>query len=353
MDIKINMLNVKDGDAIIVELIKPNDTLVMVIDGGEMAYYESKVKPKLQKILKEHHKKAPDVVVCTHYDSDHIGGLIPLVKDYIDDISQVWVHSNSTDIKKLLLEQEEYNNKGLSVVKLFNEVTLENDLIEESGFEKSVVLDNKSFVLESLNQLNQLINLIPGNKLKQVFYNDNPLVNWPEVQVLGPTKEYFENLFSKGKKIKSLILEELDVLNTDEVLTEVQVSNFNLEELDPCDKLKSDTTAKITSTNKASIIIAIDNDNGRYLFTGDAGVESFKKIPNWQTELKNLFFLKVPHHGSNNNMTKEIAEKMKPKYAYCSGDTFQDEEVIECLAQKTKDGLVATTKANGDLYFNK
>jgi hypothetical protein len=53
MKVEINILNVKDGDAIIVELLKQNDVLIMVIDGGEEWYYETKLKPKLD-IRKKH-----------------------------------------------------------------------------------------------------------------------------------------------------------------------------------------------------------------------------------------------------------------------------------------------------------
>lgn len=349
MEIKINMLDVKDGDAIIIELVKPDNTLVMVIDGGESGCYLEIVKPKLQSILKKHNKNAPDVVVCTHYDSDHIGGLIPLVRDYINNIKQVWMHSTSDSIGKLLLEMEEIKNKNLKIMKLFGEINLEKELLKESKTTMTEVEENKKFVLESLNQLNQLIKLIPSSKLKQVFHKQSPLPDWSEIKILGPTLEYYNTLFPKSQTLKSLILEELEVSSKMLLLEKIEKELIT----NPCDKLKNDTNAKITSTNKASIIIAIDNDKKRYLFTGDAGLESFKKIPDWENELKDIYFLKVPHHGSNNNMSKEMSDKMSPSYAYNSGDTYQDEEVIECLAQKTIEKIVKTTKADGNLYFDK
>ena len=45
----------------------------MVIDGGEPAYDEKRMKPVLQAVLKAHGKKTPGIAVCTHCDSDHIG----------------------------------------------------------------------------------------------------------------------------------------------------------------------------------------------------------------------------------------------------------------------------------------
>ena len=122
---------------------------------------------------------------------------------------------------------------------------------------------------------------------------------------------------------------------------------------EPCDTLKTDGNTRLTATNKASIILAIDKEEKRYLFTGDAGIESFKSIPDWQTELKNLFFLKVPHHASDNNISKELIELMQPEYAYNTGFKYQDDAVLKCLAQKVRNKSVKTTKTDGDLIFNK
>ena len=120
MNIKIHILDVKDGDAIILELSKDDKNLVMVIDGGKTSYYTEKMKPKLKEILKANNKQAPDIIVCTHYDSDHIGGLIPLIEDYIADIREVWIHRTpdliNTYINKsnLLLEQKSKNVGNLA-----------------------------------------------------------------------------------------------------------------------------------------------------------------------------------------------------------------------------------------------
>lgn len=121
----------------------------------------------------------------------------------------------------------------------------------------------------------------------------------------------------------------------------------------PCDILKTDRQTRLTATNKASIILAIDKEDKRYLFTGDAGIDSFKSIPDWQNELKNLFFLKVPHHASDNNISKELIELMQPEYAYNTGFKYQDDAVLKCLEQKIRNKSVKTTKTDDDLIFNK
>jgi beta-lactamase superfamily II metal-dependent hydrolase len=350
MDVKVTMLNVKDGDAIIIELQKTDKTLVMVVDGGEPGYYKTKMKSKLEGVLKSHNKKAPDIVVCTHYDSDHIGGLIPLIEDYISEIKEVWVHKTPELLKGYiekaihLKEQKE---------KFVGDFALSNfkKLFENHQSPSKQLLDEKAdLLIESLPQLKRLIDLIPASKLKQVYHKQRPLTDWQEIIVLGPTKTYYDSLFPSTKTFEQFILEEaLESLPSEKA----ELRLLEKAGIKPCDTLKEDAETKLTSTNKASIIFAIDKADKRYLFTGDAGIESFKSIPNWETELKNLYFLKVPHHASDNNISKELIEFMQPVYAYNSGFKYQDDAVLKCLSEKQRNKEVKTTKTGDDLYFDK
>lgn len=74
MEIKIEMLDIGDGDAIIIHLKRELENLIILIDGGNSKNVP-KVLAKLDPILVESGKEGPDLIVCTHYDSDHIGGL--------------------------------------------------------------------------------------------------------------------------------------------------------------------------------------------------------------------------------------------------------------------------------------
>ncbi len=342
MTVKIHVLNVKDGDAIIVELIKPKKSLVMVIDGGEPLYYTQKLKPKLVEVLQLHNKKAPDVVVCTHYDSDHIGGLIPLIEEYIADIKEVWVHKTPELIAGYL---------NASIASETTGSTVHDSLLHLHPKHEKIIHEKTELYIESLPQLKRLLDSIPTDKLKQVFHKQQPLTDWPEIKILGPTKAYYDSLFPPTKSFAHFVSEEF--IETPETQANLSVKPLFPILANPCARLKKDSETYLTPTNKASIILAIDDLRRRYLFTGDAGIESLKKIPDYEKELKNLFFLKVPHHASNNNISRELIELMQPIYAYNSGDKHQDEEVLLCLAAKKRNKLVKSTKTQGDLFFEK
>lgn len=343
---EIQVLNVGNGDSILVHLTKPGAELVMVIDGGEYNHYTQTVKPALQQLLQRTGKTAPDIVVATHFDSDHISGLIPLVMEYKDGIQELWIHraAHLTDYAHILVEDKRKPKN----IEQFEEYSFDESLLANKPLNthSDEVLAQASLVLETLDQLNELLSIVPA-KVREVFYGDS-FTGWPEIRVLGPTTSYYNTLFPQHKELEQMVLEELTPL-----LTESQQASGNRfftmasNGLNPCTFLKTEKETRLTPTNKASIIIAIDSTRGRFLFTGDAGIASFKAIPNWQEELKDLFWLKIPHHGSSNNISAELINILRPQYADNSGDRYEDLAVIRCLERNAKS--VRSTKRNGTL----
>lgn len=343
-------MNVGDGDAIIVSLDKENKNLIVVIDGGEQGDYITKVKPALVKLLLEKEKKAPDIVVATHYDSDHIGGLIPLIEDYIQYISEVWVHRSpelSREIGSFLKVDNELSTKLYPNSFLFKNSNLKT---ENTSISEEAMAVKSDFIVKSLKQLENFLGKIPKAKIKHVYHGYS-FAEWPEIKVLGPTEAFYKSLFPKTMSLEQLIMEEtIDYKNVETINIQKKITSFISSTQNPCENLKTDTTAKLTPTNKASIILSIDKGNKRFLFTGDAGISSFKNIPNWQQELANIHWLKIPHHGSDNNISKEIIGIMKPEYADNSGDSYQDNYILDCIANNERSlRAPRSTKSNGNL----
>lgn len=337
MSIEINMINVEDGDAIIVVLKKQSKNAVIVIDGGRKKYYDDRLNRRLKEVLKENGKEGPDLVVCTHYDADHIAGILELVEEYGNKIKRIWIHKHPVDIRKQIefLEQTKAHvNQERNIIPLYG-----------SEFLEKMTLNNLSWndcdlIIESLNQLEKLYDILqkPDNRTIAVEHptTGKTLIGWDEFRVEGPTKDYLEECFKNFKdKVEFFVNESIaeSTLTEEERLSLYESSE--VDNPDPCKYLAK--KSKISATNKSSIICSVVGDKGKYLFTGDAGIESFEAIPNWERELKDLFWLDVPHHGSWNNTSKEMIEVMKPKYAWVSGDggtNRPDEKVKACLEDK-------------------
>ncbi len=89
-----------DGDALFFVLEKGAEILVGVIDGGR-AQDSDKTVPHLDELLTKYGKIAPDLVVGTHYDNDHIAGLLPLLRHYNDPGVELWMFDTSATLSRI------------------------------------------------------------------------------------------------------------------------------------------------------------------------------------------------------------------------------------------------------------
>jgi beta-lactamase superfamily II metal-dependent hydrolase len=105
MKVEINVINVEDGDAIIL-MLKDNDRKSLIlIDGGYKKYYP-KLKRRIEEVLPLFDNKI-DLLICTHYDNDHIGGVEKILDDYHTKIEQIWIHKIDSSIDSTINLMEE------------------------------------------------------------------------------------------------------------------------------------------------------------------------------------------------------------------------------------------------------
>ena len=151
----------------------------MVVDVCQPWHYKKIMKPVLETILDELGKSAPDIVVATHYDSDHIGGLIPLIEDYIEDIKEVWVHRSPELYEEEMTLIESFDR--MENDKSYNQFVFESRIIDQfSSIKEEAIREKSSFVIESIRQLRTFIGLIPADKERH-FYHGYELEDWPEI----------------------------------------------------------------------------------------------------------------------------------------------------------------------------
>jgi beta-lactamase superfamily II metal-dependent hydrolase len=331
----ITVFNVGDADAILVELEQGGEDLVVVVDGGKKSDYHSHMKGPLQAALQRTNKKGPDLVVLTHYDADHILGISELVKDYGENIGRLWAHSPPADFdtKRPFLEKLAAGN-----MLKFSDFVERDELLHAGKMLTGAALKEAAEVLlESLPQLRELEALFPGGT-KPVFAGDS-YPGWP-IKVLGPSRSYYDSMFNRRRSTKDLLITE--AMNTApmrrltaelEHMQELTGITESAEEaMTPCEKLGAVKDRGMSNTNLASIVFTLEATEGKYLFTGDAGVPSFEGIDG--NLLKDLYWLKVPHHGSERNLTTELISLMKPQYADCSGGKdYQDDHVLKCIGK--------------------
>lgn len=333
-----SMLDVGDGDAIILVLEKENKKILILIDGGDSTYANRVCNEVKIKCL-ELEKRGPDLIICTHYDSDHIAGVIDIIKYFGSQIGMVWVH------KPADLIQESFEPISQFLDHLYSGTTL----TEQANFLRQIQLinhdKNGQFIslLESIKQVKTLFELITemGILYKEPFQGECIYPGWPEIVILGPSRTYYDSIFNRDSFYQ--LLSEEHSINLMEGQT---ARRFSVS--DPCSSLKRNPST--SCTNLVSLILRIDAGLNKLLFTGDAGIKSFEAAVNYPLSIKDMTFLKIPHHGSSNNITRELINLINPIIAFNSGDTYEDPAVINCLRSK-KGRIVKTTKKGRDLQF--
>ncbi|OCA69078.1 hypothetical protein BBI01_17860 [Chryseobacterium artocarpi] len=341
MEIEINMINVEDGDAIILMLKNSEKKSLIVIDGGYKAHYP-KIKKRLEEVLPLYDNKI-DLLICTHYDNDHIGGVEKILDDYHQIVQEIWIHT----IKETVDEEIHFLGKQLTELK-------QNLLLEDIDIDSS-----SKYIIEGYEDLLRVVRKIRDygleDKMSQVF-KGKEFGKFPIFSVIGPTYDFYrQNL----PALKSEAIEEDLKANFDHrfssgipKLSEYLKNSLNTSgnEAD-CKNLEvSSLRNGVTATNMVSIVTLLQFDNKKFLFTGDAGIESFEKhIPNWDTDLKDLYFLDLPHHGSKNNTSKKMIDVFNPNYVFVSARSRNNRpssHIESCI--KSRKNLVRFEITNRD-----
>lgn len=81
-EIEIEVLPANEGDCILITIEK--EDIHILIDGGTAETYRNYLKTRLIQLKNE--GKVIDLLIVTHIDNDHIGGIIELFKENGSDM---------------------------------------------------------------------------------------------------------------------------------------------------------------------------------------------------------------------------------------------------------------------------
>jgi competence protein ComEC len=146
---------------------------------------------------------------------------------------------------------------------------------------------------------------------------------FPEVIRRFEIKNYFdsgvENNNELNSEIKLLIQNEKNIkvqkIKRGDKITLDLENNINLEILWPPENYEID------DSNERSIVARLNYNQISFLLTGDAGIETEKKLIEnlaTATNILDVDILKAGHHGSKNSSGLEFLEKISPKITIIS-----------------------------------
>lgn len=261
---EIDMLAVGQADALLIHFhdSEKDKWYIVLVDAGHKT--DAVI---IKDFIAEHYDgaKTIDLAICTHLDADHVGGFVSLFDDIVTkkedalEIKEFWFNNNlgqnwKDDVKDLIKDLKKITQNAKS----YGGVSI-----------KYAFSDNKHHYTDVAN------NAFCG-----------------VIKVLGPSEEYFDELFAISESADSKSFSATD--DTDE-----------------------------SESNKSSIIFLFQPGDGqKYLFTGDATKESFEKLrgEGLYSQIANCTWLKVPHHGSANNLDETLIKHINAQYAYITND---------------------------------
>jgi beta-lactamase superfamily II metal-dependent hydrolase len=291
---EIDMLGVGAADAFFIHFYDENETqYVVLVDAG---YYDNG-KDICDFVVNRYGTRTIDLAICTHCDDDHFGGFIYILQEMLDN-------PKSVDIKKIIV-----NDPGSCITeKDVKRYEIRENVIKEA---RSVYNSQDENLLELIEKVKKDCGLVSEQGLSDGHNCEFDGL----IDIIAPSSSYYRKqalLFRNKLKPYDYVLKE-DEDDAMELPETKKVYSKKLIGTDP------------SSHNKSSIMFLFKpNDGRKFLFTGDADGDAFDNIAYKSDieQIKNVYWLKLPHHGSAYNVTNEMVNHLKPKIAYVSTEKY-------------------------------
>jgi metal-dependent hydrolase (beta-lactamase superfamily II) len=323
MPVAINFIKALHGDAVLLKVSQANSTLNVLIDGGPTAAFRPR-KPgfpgdaELKAALGEIRTKGQiiDLLVMTHVDDDHIGGIIAGFEhpDYLPTLTKSVIFNSGQLINQYLnLPAQPSNNiKGnflnSNKTSIKQGVTLESFLSAKKIWVKKVFKQGDEHTVENI----------------KFFF-------------LSPNEENLKSLSGKWEK-------ERKSPKTAKKATDYAKSYKDLL-LDK--SKKSDNSVH----NGSSLSFFVEIDGAKILLLGDAFSETteegLEKLGHSETNPLIVDLVKISHHGSHKNTSLKFLKMIRSENFVITTDGSQ-----HGLPDKLTIARIHETHPTATVHFN-
>lgn len=319
----IEMLPATQGDCLWVEYGTGDEVRRVLIDGGTTGTYKAALRARIE-ALPEGARRF-ELLVVSHIDSDHIGGLLPLVRDTKLGVEYGDIWFNGLD--HLSSADEMGPAQGDMLTKVLKEKKLPWNL----AFGRKAVMVPDTGALP-------IVELAGGLKLT----------------LLSPTREKLADL----RAVWDPTVEQAGMVEGIEATPDKQ----DVEEQGPPDILggginvsalaDADTKLDGAEANGSSIALLLEFEGTTILLGADAHsqvlVASIKRLLGDREEKLRVDAVKLPHHGSKKNVTKALLEVVEGQSYF-----FSTNGVSHCHPnQEAVARVIAYGGARPSLFFN-
>jgi len=321
--LRIEMLPARNGDALWIEYGDAESPRRLIVDGGTEGSFEGGLRARIE-ALPENERRF-ELLVVTHVDSDHIAGVLELVRDdalgatYGDVWFNAWRHLPATVEELGPVEGE-----------LLTQAILERELTWNDAF------DGDAVVVPNEGELPRI-----------------ELAGGLEITVLGPRLEELAEL--RPRWLEAVVAAGLDPEVP--IVEPPEPPPSGLESLGTTPDVAALAAAAFkedtAEANGSSIVLLLEHDGTSALLTGDAfpsvvlaGVT--RLLAERDAERLALDAFKVPHHGSRANLSPALLGALEcSRHLFSSNGTNTKHPHPEAVAR-----TLEATAPGSTLYFN-
>ena len=361
----IEMLPAGEGDCIFITI--PGPDIRILIDGGPKETYRNCLRERLLQLKCEN--KPVDLLVVTHIDHDHIGGIIELLKENGSDqesrivkIKNIWHNSyrhlqidkagQTGDAEKQILEtivsggasrEEGTAKEGKKEISALQGTTLAA-LILQGGYSW-----NRQFGGRAVSSRSEEISLgpecfvrvlLPGQRelealarsWKNELRRSRITFQFSEDALFDDAYEYYcRYLKSETTAVKQQIAKEPETDNAEKSIEELAGKSYEPDQ---------------SETNRSSISLLIRGQEKQLLLPGDNIAD---RVLESLGDATMFDAVKLPHHGSVKNISDAFLKKLSIKRFLISTNSAKyghpDLETLAKIASRKTD-------YKRQIYFN-
>ncbi|MFR5684665.1 MAG: MBL fold metallo-hydrolase [Clostridia bacterium] len=321
--LKIKLIPAEYGESIWIS-VGENVQYNILIDGGLGKTYQKYLKPEI-KHIKEINQKI-NLLVCTHIDNDHIGGLISALKETNSDlIENIWYNGFLQMIDSKFSSQNENkytdrDNKILDAIISQGLITDEEQevginegmsfgvLVEEKGIPLNVATGGQAICTGQIKNRYEI--------MKNIFIT----VLGPSPKDIAEVEEYWKKdmisrnyMFRVSDKIK---LMETFEYQLERIKAAYMSEKYKISGNEDLTKYIGKLTECDDSVvNRSSISFILEYANRKYLFLGDSVINKMM-LDQIESEVGTKYrfsAIKLPHHGSRYNITHDFISRYTAK----------------------------------------
>jgi len=308
MNVNIKILPVYQGDAILL-FFRDGKKSILVDTGTRRSYTKGVLKNEI-KIL-----QSVDLLILTHPDEDHIGGVLK----YFEDKKRINSVFKSVWFNAGLLIHDELNIGKKNI----QNVTISDSDDLEMSIKQGITLEG---LLKDEN--------IWHDRL--IKAGDNYNLNFCNILILSPEIEDLKVFYGAWEV---------------EIGKQMEMAATNDYHQSIADLIKIKFVENGTIANKSSIAFMIEVDNSKMLLMGDAFPSvietNIRKLGYNEKKKLNLNIVKVSHHGSGSSISPSLLNIIDCKKFIISTNGSNGLPSKECLAR-----IITHREERICLYFN-